>query len=269
MVEILVFEIDGYILRGIHRRIRNLHRYRNGLARACLHLIVEEGIGGAVDRQTLASGHSNDHVFYIDGTAGVAEFEGQVKFGACRHAATAVVETGNNDVRQRTGCCIIGRILGFFLHLGRYADSGRSFSDCRGNIVIVCKFQLRVQILVDTRHRIQHTHLDLPRLCSTDADAVQLECRVIAGHQKRIRWCKGKNWVIDGRPADILDRNRQHQLIARLDIASQLVPRHNDLRRRNRLRRRCRRRLYLRLGVFLAFMNGNFYIFLITIFYTY
>ena len=56
-------------------------------------------------------------VFYIDGTAGVAEFEGQVEFGACRHAAAAVVETGNDDVWQRTGCCIIGRILGFFFTL--------------------------------------------------------------------------------------------------------------------------------------------------------
>ncbi len=75
-------------------------------------------------RQTFASVHSNNHVFCIDGTAGVAEFEGQVEFGACRHAAAAVVETGNDDVWQRTGCCIIGRILGF-LHLGRYADSGK------------------------------------------------------------------------------------------------------------------------------------------------
>ena len=87
MVEILVFEIDGYILRGIHRRIRNLHRYRNGLARACLHLIIEESIGGAVDRQPFAPGHSNHHVFYVNGAAGIAELEGQVEFGAGCHTA--------------------------------------------------------------------------------------------------------------------------------------------------------------------------------------
>ena len=144
MIQIFVFEIDGYILRGIHRRIRNLHRYRNGLARACLHLIIEESIGGAVDRQPFAPGHSNHHVFYVNGAAGIAELEGQVEFGAGCHTAAAVMKAGYNNVRQRTRCCFIGRLFGFFLHLSRNSDSGRSLSSCCGNIVIVCKFQLRV-----------------------------------------------------------------------------------------------------------------------------